>query len=454
MPSADEIRDVQRATWAGLSAGWEKWDSVIMDQLGPVGAAMIERLDIAEDQQHLDIAAGTGEPGLSIARLSPKGRVVLTDLVAEMLDIAARRARAQGIANVETKVCSADDLPFDDATFDSVSVRFGYMFFPDVAKATAEFARVLKPGGRLCSSVWVKPEENPWTTIAMQAIATEAVVAPPDPDGPNMFRCAAPGYVSALYEGAGLRDVAEWDVDVELVTRSPEQYWEMISEHVSLAVAALQQVDEPARERIRATRHCEGERVREGRQGPGSGRGAVHRGNETGRERHAPTRRRAILQRGLTDRYRDGEAGGRACGRHKRNRARGPRPSRPVALDSSRWCSFARAHDDRLRVRAQLEHVVRRDEEESPAGGRPHEQRKGPAFVRGRNDLLDVAARAASRFDAIPLAVGEQILGAPARVLQIGVHRLRLLCVASSASMPRRRRPSLGATRSMVADCP
>jgi SAM-dependent methyltransferase len=212
---------------------------------------MIERLDIVEGHQHLDIAAGTGEPGLSIARLSPTGRVVLTDLVAEMLDIAARRASAQGTNNVETTVCSADDLPFNDATFDSVSVRFGYMFFPDVAKATAEFARVLKPGGRLCSSVWVKPEENPWTTMVMQAIATEVVVAPPDPEGPNMFRCAAPGYVSALYEGAGLGDVAEWDVDVELVTRSAEQYWEMISEHVSLAVAALQQVDEPARERIR-----------------------------------------------------------------------------------------------------------------------------------------------------------------------------------------------------------
>src|SRR6202162_6128838 len=252
MPSAEEIRDVQRETWAGLSAGWAKWDSVITEQLGRVGAAMIERLDIAKDHQHLDIAAGTGEPGLSIARLSPRGRVVLPALVAEMLDIAARRARAQGIANIETKVCGADDLPFNDATFDSVSVRFGYMFFPDVAKATAEFARVLKLGGRLCSSVWVKPEENPWTTIVMQAIATETVVAPPDPDRPNMFRCAAPGYVSALYEAAGLRDVAEWDVDVELVTQSPAQYWEMISEHVSLAVAALSQVDGPARERIRA----------------------------------------------------------------------------------------------------------------------------------------------------------------------------------------------------------
>ena len=167
MPSADDIRDGQRATWARLSAGWGKWDSVIMDQLGPVAEAMIQRLDIAEDQQHLDIASGTGEPGLTIARLAPKGRVVLTDLVADMLGIAAERARAQGIVNIDTRVCSADDLPFGDASFDSVSVRFGYMFFPDVAKATAEFVRVLRPGGRLCSSVWVNPEENPWTAIAI-----------------------------------------------------------------------------------------------------------------------------------------------------------------------------------------------------------------------------------------------------------------------------------------------
>jgi ubiquinone/menaquinone biosynthesis C-methylase UbiE len=252
MRSGDHIRDSQRATWAGLSSGWEKWDSVIMDQLDPVGAAIIEGLDIAEGDQYLDIASGTGEPGLSIARLSPKARVVLTDLAPEMLEVAQRRASAQGITNVETKVCSADDLPFDDARFDGVSVRFGYMFFPDMAEATAEFVRVLKPGGRLCSSVWVNPEQNPWTTILMQAIASEVTLPPPHPDTPNMYRCATPGSVSALYERAGLRDLAEWDVDVDLVTESPQQYWEMMSEHVSLAVAALQSVDDPARERIRA----------------------------------------------------------------------------------------------------------------------------------------------------------------------------------------------------------
>ena len=60
MPSADEVPDAQRAAWAGLTAGWRKRDSVIMDQLGPAGAAMIERLEIADDQQHLDIVSGTG----------------------------------------------------------------------------------------------------------------------------------------------------------------------------------------------------------------------------------------------------------------------------------------------------------------------------------------------------------------------------------------------------------
>ena len=251
MQSADEIRASQKETWAGLSAGWEKWDSLIMDQLAPVSEAIIGSLDISQDQHHLDIASGTGEPGLSIAKLAPSGRIMLTDLAPEMLEIASRRATAQGITNIRTEVSSADNLGFADDSFDSVSVRFGYMFFPDMAKATKEFVRVLKPGGRLSSSVWIKPEENPWTSILMQAIATEAELPAPDPDKPNMFRCAAPGYITSVYEQEGLREVSEWDVGVELVTESPGQYWEMMSEHVSIAAAALQQVNESARARIR-----------------------------------------------------------------------------------------------------------------------------------------------------------------------------------------------------------
>ena len=112
---------------------------------------------------------------------------------------------------------------------------------------------MLKPGGRLGASVWIDPDANPWTSILMHAIATEVTLPPPDPNAPNMYRNAAPGNVSALFEDAGLRDVAEWDVGVELVTRSVEEYWDVMSEHVSLAAAALRGVDESTRDRIRAT---------------------------------------------------------------------------------------------------------------------------------------------------------------------------------------------------------
>ena len=252
MPTADEIVHAQRVAWDGLAAGWATWDRVIMDQLAPVGAEMIEALGVGTDQQHLDIASGTGEPGLTAACLAPAGRVVLTDLSPEMLGVAARRARELHLTNVDTSVCRADELPFADASVDSVSVRFGYMFFPDLDSATAEFARVLRPGGGLAASVWIRPDSNPWTSITMQAIGSEVELPAPDPDGPNMFRCAAPGQVAQLFDRAGLIEVDEWDVDVELVTATAEEYWAVLSEHVSLAVAALAPVDDTTRARIRS----------------------------------------------------------------------------------------------------------------------------------------------------------------------------------------------------------
>jgi SAM-dependent methyltransferase len=252
MPTPQEIRDAQRRTWAGLSTPWEKWDAVIVAQLQPVTTALVDRLAIAPDQHHLDIAAGTGEPGLTIAAKAPAGRVVLTDLAPEMLEVAARRAAAQGITNVETRACSAEELPFDDGSFDSVSVRFGFMFLPDLAAATAEIHRVLKPGGRVGAAVWIDPSANPWTSIAMQAIGTEVTLPAPDPDGPNMYRCAEPGRMRALFEDAGLIDVDEWEVPLELVTASSAQYWEVMSEHVSLVAAVLRDVDDEARRRIGA----------------------------------------------------------------------------------------------------------------------------------------------------------------------------------------------------------
>ena len=248
--TADQIRTAQRELWDTFSTGWEKWDDFVQAINRPAGDAIIDSLDISPDQHHLDVAAGTGEPGLTIASIAPQGRVVLTDISSGMLAAAARFAADRGLANVETREASADDLPFDDASFDSVSCRFGFMFFPDLARTAAGFARVVRPGGRAAAVVWAGPESNLWATLPGGAISSEVEMPAPDPDGPGMFRCAAPGFMTELFEGAGFSDVRERDVPMELVADSAEQYWSMVTELTGPVVAILASVDDATRARI------------------------------------------------------------------------------------------------------------------------------------------------------------------------------------------------------------
>ena len=131
----DRIRDQQRDTWQRFSIGWQKWDELVGQWLRPYGAAMIRQADLREDSDVLDVASGTGEPGLTAAVLVPRGRVVLTDLAEKMLAVATESATRRGLDNVTTRVCDAGALPFADAGFDASLCRFGFMFFPDVAAA-------------------------------------------------------------------------------------------------------------------------------------------------------------------------------------------------------------------------------------------------------------------------------------------------------------------------------
>jgi SAM-dependent methyltransferase len=248
--TADQIRTAQRQLWDTFSTGWEKWDGFVQAINRPAGDAIVESLDISPDQRHLEVAAGTGEPGLRIASMAPQGKVVLTDISSRMLAAAVRFAADQGLKNVEARECSADDLPFEDASFDSVSCRFGFMFFPDLAQTAAGFERVLRPGGRAAAVVWAGPESNLWATLPTGAISSEVEMPAPDPEGPGMFRCSTPGFMTELFEGAGFSDVRERDVPIELVADSAEQYWSMVTELTGPVVAILSSVDDATRARI------------------------------------------------------------------------------------------------------------------------------------------------------------------------------------------------------------
>lgn len=244
------IEEQQRDSWDRFSGGWAEWDEVVHQMHAPIGDEMIRLLDLRADREHLDIASGTGEPGLDIAELLPDGRVVLTDLSPAMLQQATAAAAARGLTNVEAHECSADALPFPDASFDSVSCRNGLMFFPDIPGALAEFARVLRPGGLVVVAVWAEPEGNPWATIPMAAIRAEAELPAPDPDEPGIFRCCRPGSIGEAFRAAGYTDVTETEVHGTLTTASAEQYWDYLVGISAPVVALLATVDDAARARI------------------------------------------------------------------------------------------------------------------------------------------------------------------------------------------------------------
>ncbi|RSK47035.1 class I SAM-dependent methyltransferase [Hymenobacter rigui] len=247
----EQIREQQKETWNKFSAGWQKWDDFTMEWLRPMGEEIMQALHLTSSDVVLDVAAGTGEPGLSIAAVTKDGKVVITDLAEKMLDVARENAARKGITNYETVVCDVCELPFDNATFDAISCRFGFMFFPDMLLAAQEMVRVLKPDGRIAAAVWSVPAENTWVTTIMGAINRHLQLPAPPAGAPGMFRCGAPGALANLFQQAGLRNVTEKAVTGQLQCNTAENYWNFMNEVAAPVVFAMSKADQDTREAIR-----------------------------------------------------------------------------------------------------------------------------------------------------------------------------------------------------------
>ncbi len=110
----------------------------------------VRSLALPEGASVLDLATGTGDLALLIARAAPTSRVVGLDPSEKMLEVARRKVAEAGLdERIELVIGDAEALPFADATFDGVSIAFGIRNVPNRARALAEMARVTKPGGRV-----------------------------------------------------------------------------------------------------------------------------------------------------------------------------------------------------------------------------------------------------------------------------------------------------------------
>ena len=125
-------------------------DGYATSEVHAKGDTLAILLELTQPQPHwhmIDVATGAGHTALTFA--PHVARVIASDLTGQMAAKAAELAQQRGLSNVETKIADAEELPFDDNTFDLVTCRIAFHHFPNPRQAIAEFARVLKLGGVL-----------------------------------------------------------------------------------------------------------------------------------------------------------------------------------------------------------------------------------------------------------------------------------------------------------------
>lgn len=124
---------------------------------GPDLDWLVEAAALTGTERVLDVATGGGHTAFALAPYAAE--VVALDLTRPMLEVAQKEAIARGLPNIRYLEGDAQALPCEDASFDVVTCRQAPHHFPQVGEAAREWARVLKPGGKLLLIDSTSPEE-------------------------------------------------------------------------------------------------------------------------------------------------------------------------------------------------------------------------------------------------------------------------------------------------------
>jgi SAM-dependent methyltransferase len=176
---------------------WGSGDyAAISDLIAEMGTTTVDRVELGEGEEVLDVACGDGNATIPAARTG--ARVTGLDLTPSLLE-AGRAAASEAGVEIDWVEGDAEALPFDDESFDVVLSTVGCMFAPDHRAAALEIARVLRPGGRLSIASWA-PDGG-----IGDFFRTVAGHMPPPPDGfqPPPLWGTEP-HVRSLFEGTGV----------------------------------------------------------------------------------------------------------------------------------------------------------------------------------------------------------------------------------------------------------
>ena len=174
----------------------------------------------------LDLAAGSGDPALTIAGRLIRGRVIALDSCRAGLLLASTHARRLGLGlKVNLVQANAHTIPLLPGCVDRVTCRCGIMFFDDAGLVTLEVLRVLKSRGRVAFLVWGSFEQ-PFFDATVGVVLRLVSGAQMPTQAREMFRFAAPGSLGGVLRNAGFCNVLEESLTVPRIwAGSAEELW-------------------------------------------------------------------------------------------------------------------------------------------------------------------------------------------------------------------------------------
>jgi ubiquinone/menaquinone biosynthesis C-methylase UbiE len=170
-----------------------------------------KRLVSLRPERILETAAGTGIVTRAVSEALPDAEIIATDINPSVVGFAAQQFQAEGVT---FQAADAQQLPFEDESFDLVLCLFGIMFFPDKVQANAEARRVLRPGGRYVLVTFNRLDLNPVPEAAGRAVATLF------PEDPRYMERGPFSYTDAALVEADLRSAGFANIAVETVELS------------------------------------------------------------------------------------------------------------------------------------------------------------------------------------------------------------------------------------------
>jgi SAM-dependent methyltransferase len=232
-----ELKARQSVMWG--NGPYERITNTVRD----IHELVIERVDPKPGERLLDAATGTG--AVAILAAGRGADAVGQDLAPVLIDTARERAAEAGAA-VQFEVGDAEDMRYDDASFDIVTSTCGVMFAPDHTAVASELARVTKPGGRLALACWT-PEGGLGQMFGMMR-----PFLPPPPEGVGSpFAWGKEDHVRELL-GESF-DLAFEEHESVLRTADGEEYWELFSSSYGPTKSAAEALDDERREEFHQT---------------------------------------------------------------------------------------------------------------------------------------------------------------------------------------------------------